>query len=162
MSPVPAGYFAYGSNMAESIMAGWCRAHRFVAPARLDGFTLVFLRDSVRWKAGAADVIPQEGSVVWGALYELPDEDLAALDRKELHGSGYKRRDVEVVVDGEARRPAVTYEVIDKAPRELTPKLDYLDLLVAGARERALPAGYVAWLETLPERFSLKRPAPPG
>lgn len=159
---MPAGYFAYGSNMAESIMADWCGAHRFVGPARLDGFALVFLRDSVRWKAGAADVVPQPESVVWGALYELPEEDLAALDRKEFHGSGYQRREVEVVVNGAGRRPAVTYEVIEKAPRELVPKLEYLDLLVAGARERGLPGDYVEWLEALPERFSLKRPEPPA
>ena len=60
-------------------MEDWCADHRFVAPARLDGFALLFLRRSTRWEAGAADVVEADGAATWGALYEVSGADLAAL-----------------------------------------------------------------------------------
>jgi gamma-glutamylcyclotransferase (GGCT)/AIG2-like uncharacterized protein YtfP len=147
-------YFAYGSNMASDVMADWCAEHRFVGPARLDGFRLLILRRSVRWKAGAADVVPDDGAATWGALYEVSAADLEALDRKEFATQGgYQRREVEVVCDG-ARHAAVTYEVVEKAPHELAPKQEYVDLLVRGAQERNLPQEWIDVLKELPRRFA--------
>jgi gamma-glutamylcyclotransferase (GGCT)/AIG2-like uncharacterized protein YtfP len=140
--------------MASDVMAGWCAEHRFLGPARLDGFRLLFLRRSVRWKAGAADVVPDDGAATWGALYELSAADLDALDRKEFATQGgYRRRTVEVVANGE-RHEAVTYEVMEKAPHELAPKQEYIDLLVRGAEERNLPQAWITVLKELPRRFS--------
>ena len=59
-----------------------------------------------------------------------------------------------VALDG-AEVDAATYEVVDKARDELTPKLEYLELMLAGARERGLPAAWIAELEALPARFGL-------
>jgi gamma-glutamylcyclotransferase len=147
-------YFAYGSNMASHVMAGWCAEHRFVGPARLDGFRLLFLRRSVRWKAGAADVVPDDGAATWGALYEVSAADLDALDRKEFATQGgYQRREVQVVCDGDRHR-AVTYEVVEKAPHELAPKQEYVDLLIRGAQERGLPPEWIDVLKELPRRFA--------
>jgi len=140
--------------MASDVMAAWCAEHRFVGPARLDGFRLLFLRRSVRWKAGAADVVPDDGAATWGALYELSAADLDALDRKEFAAQGgYGRREVEVVSNGRRHR-AVTYEVVEKAPHELAPKQEYVDLLVRGAEERGLPEDWITVLKELPRRFA--------
>ena len=140
--------------MASDVMAAWCAEHRFVGPARLDGFRLLFLRRSVRWKAGAADVVPDDGAATWGALYELSAADLDALDRKEFATQGgYQRRTVEVEANGE-RHTAVTYEVMEKAPHELAPKQEYVDLLVRGATERGLPEDWITVLKELPRRFA--------
>jgi len=150
-----ARYFAYGSNLSAGVIEAWAPEARFVGPARLDGFRLAFLRRSARWKAGAADVIPAVGHAVWGALYAVTQEHLAALDRKEFVAqSGYRRREVEVVCEGEDVH-AATYEVVDKAQDELTPKLDYLALMLRGARERGLPEEWLTHLASLPERFGL-------
>jgi gamma-glutamylcyclotransferase len=136
-------YFAYGSNLASSEMERSCPDHRFLGAARLDGFRLEFRRRSVRWGGGAADLVPAAGDSVWGALYELPDGALAALDRKEGAGFAYQRMDVRVDLEGEPRR-AVAYEVERKEPREVAPTADYLRLLLGGATERGLPHDYVA------------------
>jgi gamma-glutamylcyclotransferase len=131
-------------------MAAWTPDARFLGPARLDGFRLLFLRRSIRWKAGAADVVPEEGAATWGALYEVTAADLEALDAKEYATQGgYQRREVQVEIDGNRTR-AVTYEVVEKAPHELAPKQEYIDLLVRGARERGLPQ---EWIEALENRF---------
>jgi gamma-glutamylcyclotransferase (GGCT)/AIG2-like uncharacterized protein YtfP len=139
--------------MASDVMEAWCADARFLGPARLDGFRLLFLRRSIRWQAGAADVVPEEGAATWGALYEVTATDLDALDAKEFSAQGgYQRREVEVDFDGN-RVAAITYEVVDKAPHELVPKPEYVDLLVRGAQERGLPR---SWVEALATR----RPTP--
>jgi gamma-glutamylcyclotransferase len=132
--------FAYGSNMAVSEMEAWCRDYRFLGPARLDGFRVEFRRRSIRWRGGAADIVPAPGESVWGALYELPDGELDRLDRKEGEGFAYRRRAVEVEHAGEPLA-AVAYEVIDKEPNEVAPTPEYLDLLRTAARERGVPGG---------------------
>jgi gamma-glutamylcyclotransferase (GGCT)/AIG2-like uncharacterized protein YtfP len=150
-----AHYFAYGSNLATRIMEEWCPGARYLGPARLDGFRLAFLRRSTRWKAGAADVVPAEGHVVWGALYRVGETELDALDAKEfVADSGYRRREVVVVHDG-SEVAAATYEVVDKAEDELTPKAEYLALMLEGARERGLPEAWLDELRSLPARFGL-------
>ena len=104
--------------MASDIMEDWCADHRFVAPARLDGFALLFLRRSTRWKAGAADVVEADGAATWGALYEVSAADLDALDAKEFAAEGgYRRRTVEVATPDGERHSAVTYEVVSKEPQ---------------------------------------------
>jgi gamma-glutamylcyclotransferase len=141
--------------MASDIMEDWCADHRFLAPARLDGFRLLFLRRSTRWKAGAADVVEEAGAATWGALYELSPADLEALDAKEFAAEGgYRRRTVQVATGDGARHTAVTYEVVDKEPRELAPKPEYVELLIRGARERKLPPAWIEVLEELPKRFA--------
>jgi gamma-glutamylcyclotransferase (GGCT)/AIG2-like uncharacterized protein YtfP len=163
--PLPetdARYFAYGSNLAARVMEEWCPGAAYLGPARLDGFRLAFLRRSTRWKAGAADVMPADGHAVWGALYEVGADELAALDRKEFVAqSGYRRREVVVHHDG-SKVPAATYEVVDKAEDELTPKAEYLALMLEGARERDLPDEWIQHLRALPARFGLDQPSRGG
>jgi hypothetical protein len=51
--------------------------------ARLADHRLAFTRRSVKTGTGVADIVPAPGETVWGALYELGDGELAAIDRKE-------------------------------------------------------------------------------
>jgi hypothetical protein len=144
-------YFAYGSNMCSDQLAAWGTEHRAVGPAELRDYKLAFLRRSIRWKAGAADIVYSPGESVWGVLWELPF-GARQLDVKEAAGDAYRRRPVEVHLDGEPL-VAMAYEVIEKAPRELRPRRDYLDLLLTGAREHGLPP---AWQERLESEFPSK------
>ena len=89
-------YFAYGSNMAESVMAAHCPGHRYIGPADLPEHRLAFTRRSVRTLTGVADIVRADGQSVWGALYELDESDLLAIDRKEGNGSNYERMQVRV------------------------------------------------------------------
>jgi gamma-glutamylcyclotransferase (GGCT)/AIG2-like uncharacterized protein YtfP len=147
--------FGYGTNMASAEMSDWCPAARFLGPARLDGHRLELRRRSVRWRGGAADIVPAPDSV-WGALYEVPEEALERLDGKEGEGFAYRRRVVEVLLDGQPR-DALAYEVIDKEPVEVPCTVEYAELLLEGARERGLPDAYVEALRLrLP--VSVQRP----
>jgi gamma-glutamylcyclotransferase len=137
--------FAYGSNMSAEEMASFAPDARLVGTARLPGFRLELRRRSIRWGGGTADIVESPGGgEVWGVLYELPDTGL--LDRKEGAGFAYRRREVEVDLDGEPML-ALAYEVIAKEPQEVRPAPDYAALLVRAARERGLPSDWVRELE---------------
>ena len=144
--------FSYGANMAASEMAAGAPAARFLGVARLDGFALGFRRRSVRWRGGAADIVPAPGSSVWGVLHELPDDQFGDLDAKEGLGFAYRRRSVCVEHDGR-RVSAVAYEVIDKEPSDVPPTADYLELLRDAGRERGLPDDHLAVLDAFPSHI---------
>jgi gamma-glutamylcyclotransferase (GGCT)/AIG2-like uncharacterized protein YtfP len=136
-------YFAYGSNMAESVMAAHCPGHRYLGPADLQEHRLAFTRRSVRTRTGVADIVRADGQSVWGALYELDESDLLAIDRKEGNGSNYERMQVRVRPDGrEPYSDALTYAVIDPLDTEVRPSPEYLDGLVKAAYARVLPVEY--------------------
>jgi gamma-glutamylcyclotransferase (GGCT)/AIG2-like uncharacterized protein YtfP len=136
--------FAYGSNLSE--IDGLCPEAEYLGPARLDGRRLAFLRRSIRWGAGVADIAPDPGSHVWGALFNLPAPCLKALDAKEGEGFAYRRVELDVAHDGQAVR-AHAYELIEREESEIAPREDYVALLVQGARARGLPEDWVARLE---------------
>jgi len=141
-------YFAYGANMAEGVMGAFCPGHRVLGTAELRDHRLAFSRRSVRTGSGVADVVPANGRSVWGVLYELDDDGLAALDRKEGNGWAYERAQVAVRTAAYERAvTAVTYRVCKPEASEVTPSQQYVEELVAAARARGLPAAYVAELE---------------
>jgi gamma-glutamylcyclotransferase (GGCT)/AIG2-like uncharacterized protein YtfP len=142
-------YFAYGSNMSGPVMDAACAEHRFLGPARLPGYRFAFLRRSVRTGTGVADIIPDPDGSVLGALYELEQDRLEPLDRKESLGSGYEHLDVVVLTSDGISHRAMAYSVIAKEPAEVRPSLAYVQGLVQGARERSLPEDYIASLQAL-------------
>ncbi len=136
---MPVLYFAYGSNMASAqIVPG----ARFVGPGRLHGYRLALTRRSIRWQAGVLDIVPAAGGEVWGALYELTEDQLAAIDAKEGAGFAYRRIEVELDLG-----TAVAYEVIEKEPEGVPPAPEYRALVLEGARERQLPRHWLRELE---------------
>ena len=112
--------------------------------ARLDGYELDFRRLSKRWQGGACDIVASAGASVFGCVWALAEEEVAALDEREAVGAtppGYRRLSVPVVAAGEPIA-AFTYEVVNKAPAAIAPAPDYARLIVEGARERGLPPEY--------------------
>ncbi len=140
-------YFAYGSNMGGVRACG--ESARFLGVARLDGHRLAFTRRSVRTGTGVADVVPAPGEAVWGALYELSEALLAALDEKEGVGWAYERRAVRVAVEGRGDADAFLYAVLRPEPREVAPSADYVASVVDGARRIGAPSGYVEAIQAL-------------
>jgi gamma-glutamylcyclotransferase (GGCT)/AIG2-like uncharacterized protein YtfP len=153
-SPASAMYFAYGRNMGSAAMELACPGHRFLGTAELRGHRLAFTRRSVRTGTGVADIVAGAGESVWGALYELDAARLAALDEKEGAGWAYERRAVRVLPAGsggersaaEREVEAFAYAVIARDGEHVAPSPEYVEALLDGARERGLPAAYVAAL----------------
>lgn len=142
-------YFAYGSNMSPVVMAAECPAHSYLGAACLTGRRLTFTRRSTRTGTGVADIVHDPGNEVWGALYELGDGDLAALDRKEGLGVAYARETVTVTTSGGELLSAETYTVIAKEPADVRPSAEYAARMLAAGAERRLPDAHMAALELL-------------
>ncbi|MGH8023450.1 MAG: gamma-glutamylcyclotransferase family protein, partial [Limisphaerales bacterium] len=145
-------YFAYGSNMDETRMRKRCPSAQFMFTARLSGFRLAFTRYSTTNRCGAADIISEPHGAVWGVVYQIKDEDRAALDKAEgVAVRAYKPISVEVCPDGDdARRiKALTYVVVKREDPHPKPSAEYKAMLVNGAKAWKLPADYIAELEKI-------------
>lgn len=137
-------YFAYGSNMLTRRLRAADRAPSAepVAVGYLQGRRLTF--DKIgRDGSGKCDAerTGEPTHRVHGVVFDLAAHDRRALDRIEGVGSGYALEPVAVVTDG-GLVEAVTYVAIRKH-RGLRPFDWYKALAVAGAREHALPPGYI-------------------
>ncbi len=157
--PDPVWYFAFGSNMNERLF----RERRHMTPieskvARLDGYRLCFTVAGGR-RPGAsapANIRAAPGQAVYGVLYLLPLRKFARLDASE--GRQYAYLEVDVVEASGAKIRAMSYIGPADAP-EGRPSRAYLEIVRAAARERGLPAQYIAFLERIEPREESKRGA---
>lgn len=143
-------YFAYGSNMGVSVLRRErCPLAEQVGIARIDNHRLGFTRYSKKRAGGVADLVPAQGSVVWGAIFDLTHDGFEALDRAEgVHIEAYRRERWAVVDAGGSSLSVWTYVVVEKKP-EVPPSRNYWRLLVDGAREAGLPPGYIKTLAAI-------------
>lgn len=150
--PDPIWYFAYGSNMNERLF----RERRHMTPlesriGRLDGYRLCFtvgggMRPGV---SAPANIVAAPGGVVYGALYLLPLRKFARLDNSEGKQYDYLRTEVEDAAGN--RVPTVTYKVPYDTP-DGRPGRRYFELIREAARQRGLPADYIAFLDAVEAR----------
>ncbi len=121
-------YFAYGANLCRAHMNLWCPGSEPLATASLPDHRLV-LRF---W----ADLEPSPHDRVLGALYEVPEADLASLDEYEDCPELYERVALEVrTADGPVG--AITYRMHEGyafAP----PAPEYLALIQQGYEDWGL------------------------
>lgn len=148
-------YFAYGSNMEWRQLKGRCPSARFEGVASLNDHRLAFTRRSAKRGCGVADVVPDEGEVVWGAVFEIDDRDVGRLDAAEGYSPGraknsYRREERHVFVAGDDEQPLAVAVYIggpqDAAP---LPNQEYKNLILAGARRWRLPGDYIKKLEAI-------------
>jgi gamma-glutamylcyclotransferase (GGCT)/AIG2-like uncharacterized protein YtfP len=137
-------YFAYGSNMNADQMAERCPESEFVGKACLEGYRLDFTTYSRSRGGGAADVLVDPTAEVWGLVFDLSDNDLQRLDRKE--GTDYRRCQREVVTSANVTLIAWVYEVITKSDSFVPPTAAYMKLLIDAAVKHAFPDAYIQML----------------
>jgi gamma-glutamylcyclotransferase len=148
-------YFAYGSNMsAERLFEARLMPEGVAAGprigGRLDGWRLTFDKQARSPAgAGAGNIVPDAGAVVFGTLNALPAAGFDVLDRWEgVAGGHYERRTLPVVRgDTGATVDAIAYVAL-KVARGLRPTRAYLGFLLAG--RDLLPADYWERLRVTP------------
>jgi cation transport regulator ChaC len=148
----PVWYFAYGSNMNERLFRE--RRHMRWLDARvgcLGGYRLAFTRAGGRHPgmSAPANILETPGEAVYGVLYLLPLRKFARLDNSE--GKQYEYLWTEVRDTDGKELSAVTYKV-GSAAMEGQPSRAYLDLVREAARQRGLPADYIAMLDRVQAR----------
>lgn len=141
-------YFAYGSNMSSKRLQARVPSASFYARARLHGHQLRFHKHSTVDNSAKCDAFKtgEADDVTHGILFLFNADEQAKLDSCE--GVGYKITQVEVELEDGKRVTALTYLAIHIEPR-LRPYPWYKRHVLEGAREHALPAGYIAWIEAV-------------
>lgn len=150
-------YFAYGSNMDASTLAGrrgiaWAHA----APARVRGWRLAIDKPSLLGTGEAmATIVRDPAAEVWGVLYDLAAADLDHLELTEGVRIGHY---ASIRVDAEPTSPwgdsgHATVEAAtlasDRREPGLRPTARYLGLLVAGAVAHGLPQAWISHLKSI-------------
>ncbi|MGI8894656.1 MAG: gamma-glutamylcyclotransferase family protein [Casimicrobiaceae bacterium] len=150
--PDPIWYFAYGSNMNERLFRE--RRHMTWLEARvgrLHEYRLAFsIGDGMKPGVSApANIVEAPGEIVYGALYRLPLRKFARLDNSEGRQYDYLWTEAEDLAGNPL--PVVTYKVPGVA-REGRPGPAYLNSIREAARQRGLPAEYIALLDRVEAR----------
>lgn len=131
-------YFAYGSNMNRAVMARHAKYARPLGPAVLPNYRFVITSD------GYASVEPKRGSKVHGVLWAITASDRRTLDSWEGVRIGLYRPAFLPLLARGRRLAALVY--LGRRRRAGAPKLGYIELVTAAAREWHLPAPYVSSL----------------
>jgi len=142
-------YFAYGANMGTEVLV----RRRGVRPlqsetARLEGYRLVFSQPGVPIiEPCFASIEATLGEAVYGVLHHLAVDTAEHLDQFE--GPTYERIAVSVKGSKNGSITAWTYQARHPIAG-LVPSRRYVTLIIDGAREFALPEGYIRFLESQP------------
>ncbi|XP_053675067.1 gamma-glutamylcyclotransferase-like [Anopheles nili] len=151
-------YFAYGSNLLKK------RIHIQNPTAVRKGYgflkdySLDFFHYAARWRGAPATIVRQEGSAVWGAIWEIDNSNLADLDYQEgVHNNVYKSLTLPVVLPSGISMNCRVYQLVqnpsylapdtDSRPYERQPSKTYMNILINGAKETGLPDHYISVLK---------------
>jgi gamma-glutamylcyclotransferase len=142
--------FAYGSNLlAERLLARVPKA-RFVGVGKITNWRFALNIHSTDGSAKANAIYTGRlEDVLQGALYELDEAGKAVLDRFEDVGGAYR---IEQATAETAGGPREVYLYAGNPSRfvENQPPYDwYLGFILAGARQRGLPAEFIKRLEAV-------------
>jgi len=153
-------YFAYGSNMDKDYLDQWCRDHNHpiiefldIRPAILEDYKLCFNYYSEKtWQAGAANIIFEENSKVYGLLIRLDEKDKYIIRKKEGYPNYYSEIPVTVkTFDNEIVNDVLTYKVVkgrEKSEHQ-PPTKYYMGLIINNAKKYGFPIDYINYLESI-------------
>jgi hypothetical protein len=154
-------YFAYGLDLNPAQMLQRSPGHRSLGIARLVDWWFSFPRYSPSERSATMSVGESPGGVVWGALYEIPKEDLPILNH--LYGfdpdgspefNDHVARTVNVQRPGNAGPiEALTYIAVPDG-RHALPSTQYMAQILDGARYHGLPRAYLGALQAVHTRAS--------
>ena len=134
-------YFAFGSNMNHRQMKQRCKDSSYISSGVLERFKFVYDGYSTRWKGAVGNIVPSKSDSVFGALFEVTEEDLDALDGYEGYPTRYQKIEVPVVSKERGEMRAFAY--FREGEKEGLPSDDYLSTVLQGARDCGLPDQYV-------------------
>lgn len=130
-------------------MENRCPGSVALGPAVLQDHRLTFPRHSITWDAGSAGVVPAEGLVVEGALYELTQIHIDLLDSYEGVGGGNHDRQTIAVETSNGSTIAQVYIANAQDGAPFTPSNKYLATMIRGAVAHGLSDHWIEMLRAL-------------
>jgi gamma-glutamylcyclotransferase (GGCT)/AIG2-like uncharacterized protein YtfP len=141
-------YAAYGSNMDPAQMARRCPHSPRRGTGWLQDWRLTFGGEDLGWEGALATVVEAEGHQVFVVLYEMNEQDEAALDVWDGVTIGYYRTTKVRVSTRDGDVLAWLYVLNDYEGG--LPSARYLGNLADAAEIAGAPADYVAGLRARP------------
>ena len=139
--------FAYGSNMCSGRFRDYgVHPLRSGRPAILRSHRLCFNKRSTKDGSGKANVERNEGTDVWGVLYDIPEHELPGLIRKEV---GYTPGCMPVELTASLILDAWVLFASKPEQTVLHPYSWYLRFLIEGAIEHHLEDEYIEILRAI-------------
>jgi len=140
-------YFAYGSNMKESRLKK--------RKVRIFDHHVGYIVDfSFCYNKIGADnsakgnIIPQQGDIVWGVFFKIPEEDYLHLHK--TYEIGYQQFEIEGITNHHQTIPAKSfYALPENTDNKMSPNKKYYEIVLEGAREKKLPEKYIRSLKDL-------------
>ena len=143
-------YAAYGPNMDPQLMSRRCPHSPLQGTGWLLGWRLTFGGEEFGWDGALATIVEDPLEQVFVALYDITDEDTAALDELQSVSTGlYLKTKVRIAaLTGEQ----LAYTYVLAAYEGGMPSASYLGVLAAAAEAADAPDDYVAALRRRPCR----------
>lgn len=131
--------FIYAENLHPNQLKRRAPEHKFLFKAYLPDHTIHFPRFSSQWRCGLASITPSPGERVWGAVFELTDEDLKILDAYdgEVPEGAFRHLEVTVMTEDEQKELVTTHAA--NPIGKFRVKDDYLDFVRKGVKHWDLP-----------------------
>ena len=127
-------YFAYASNLNLKQMQARCPLAKPKFVATLPNHKLIFSGWSRKWRGGVASIKICKGEKVTGAVYEISQRDLMALDKYEDYPGTYGRVNVIVFTGLDDAIEAITYIKTEQS-EETQPSQEYLATIRQGLKD---------------------------
>jgi len=146
-------YFAYGSNLCPQRLKKRTPSARFVSEAKLNGHQLRFHKISRQDGSSKCDAFytGNAGDVVWGAVYEIDDSDVPALDAAEDKGVSYEKVQLEAqLLNSDAVETVYVYVAREQMIKQgVQPYEWYKRYVLIGAKYYNFPEQYVQSIESI-------------
>lgn len=139
-------YFAYTSLIAPDRMSEAAPGSQFQFVAHLPETKLIFPYKNGTWKGALPSVLPEPGNTVWGAIFDVPQDQMSSLDISEKEEG--RVRITTSAMDRSGKRHEVETHVHEpNGNKQYKPSANYMKIVVEGGRHWSLPAGWIAGLE---------------
>lgn len=134
-------YFAFGSNMHHEQMKKRCGESRFISMGVLEHYRFVYDGVSDRWGGAVGNIVPSEGELVLGGLFDVSDSDIESLDSYEGYPVRYQKDYFPVLaMDGTTVKAFAYFRESKKIG---LPSEPYRESVMQGAKDCGLPEDYI-------------------
>jgi len=135
-------YFAYGSNMDQTQMGKRCPAAENLSVGKLSGYQFALDLE------GAATIIKNTNTEVWGILWEISVHEKNTLDLREGVARGCYSVTNLLINKGEEHIEALVY-VSCRGSNQGKRRPGYLEKIIQAATYYHLPNWYIAYLKSI-------------
>ncbi|MFC1479795.1 gamma-glutamylcyclotransferase family protein [Planctomycetota bacterium] len=137
-------YFAYGSNMNLGQMEQRCPGAKVLSTGELDKFRFIIN------ERGYATIIPDEGSAVYGVVWQISKNHEKRLDEYEGVDRGLYEKEYHTINTETESYSSLVYIASDREKGK--PKPGYIEGVIKGAESNSLPQDYIdkylkQWIE---------------